>query len=156
MNRETELILEAYDKVNEEGLGGGGGFYKDPIQKELLTLLQPVVLKFIEDKKFHNVTKNAILKQLDNVGKHIQWIPNTVKFADESVTEAEKDAMRMEFVGKKSGKNIKLSTVRKVETDEWVVKVYINGKYSEHATYYTDDKKDALDTMKAMSEDINW
>jgi len=61
----------------------------------------------------------------------------------------------MEFVGQ-SGRKIKLSTVHKVETDEWVVKVYIDGKYNEDATYYTDDKKDALDTMKAMSEDKNW
>ena len=42
--------------------------------------------------------------------------------------------------------------VRKAETNEWVVKAYYNGKYDEESTYYTDDKQDAVDTMKAMIE----
>lgn len=42
--------------------------------------------------------------------------------------------------------------VRKPSTDEWVVKVYNNGKYSEAETYYTNDKTDALHTLKAMKD----
>jgi len=42
--------------------------------------------------------------------------------------------------------------VRKPSTDEWVVKVYNNGKYSEAETYYTNDKSDALETMKDMKK----
>jgi hypothetical protein len=42
--------------------------------------------------------------------------------------------------------------VRKPETNEWVVKWYINGKYDENGTYYTDDKNDANDTYRAMSQ----
>ena len=63
----------------------------------------------------------------------------------------EKEPMRMEF--ECNGKKIVLSTVRKVETDEWVVKVYINGKYQEGPTYYTDDKDDAIATMKHMAKE---
>ena len=33
---------------------------------------------------------------------------------------------------------------------EWVVKWMTNGKRNEDRTYYTDDKKDALDTMSEM------
>lgn len=36
------------------------------------------------------------------------------------------------------------------DTDEWVVKVYIDGKYSDEHSYYTDDKADAEATMASM------
>lgn len=49
-------------------------------------------------------------------------------------------------------KVVRLSLKRKPSTDEWKVNVFINGKYDEDATYYTDDKEDAKDTMKAMKE----
>lgn len=39
---------------------------------------------------------------------------------------------------------------RKSETNEWVVVVYVNGKRDESKCYYTDDKQDAVDTMKHM------
>jgi hypothetical protein len=45
---------------------------------------------------------------------------------------------------------IKAKVVRKVETDEFVVKVYIDGKYDEEASYYTNDKSDAFHTKKAI------
>lgn len=47
---------------------------------------------------------------------------------------------------------IRLTLARKPETNEWLVKVYINGKYSENATYYTNDKQDAIDTAKVMMQ----
>ena len=50
----------------------------------------------------------------------------------------------------KKENTVKISVVRKVETDEWVAKVYINGKYNEDATYYTDDKEDAITTKDHM------
>jgi len=36
---------------------------------------------------------------------------------------------------------------RKAETDEWLVVYYIDGKRNEDGTYYTNDKKDAQDTL---------
>lgn len=47
-----------------------------------------------------------------------------------------------------------IKMVRKPETDEWVVKVYVDGKYDEDKSYYTDDKKDAEDTMKLMKKEM--
>lgn len=35
-------------------------------------------------------------------------------------------------------------------TGEFKVPVYINGKYSEEDTYYTNDMSDAMSTMKSM------
>ncbi len=67
-----------------------------------------------------------------------------------NICEKEKDNMRMEFDCK--GKKVKLCVVRKVGTDEWAVKVYVDGKYKEDPTYYTDDKDDAIATMKHMAE----
>lgn len=67
------------------------------------------------------------------------------------ICEAAKEPMRMEF--ECNGKKVKLCTVRKVETDEWVVKVYVDGKYKEGPTYYTDDKEDAIATMKHMTKE---
>lgn len=49
---------------------------------------------------------------------------------------------------------IKLRLVRKSATEEWLVKVWINGVYSEDQTYYTDDKGDALQTLTAMSQNF--
>lgn len=50
--------------------------------------------------------------------------------------------------------NVRLTISRKPETNEWLVKVYVNGKYSEDKTYYTDDKQDAIDTAKTMMGDF--
>ncbi len=44
--------------------------------------------------------------------------------------------------------NYTYKLARKAETDEWVVKAYKDGKYDEGATYYTNDKQDAIDTMR--------
>ena len=40
--------------------------------------------------------------------------------------------------------------VRKPETDEWAVKAYDDGVYNEEATYYTDDKEDAIATKSTL------
>lgn len=42
----------------------------------------------------------------------------------------------------------------KKKGDEWKVAVFINGKYSEDDTYYTDDEDDAKETRKSMIEDF--
>ena len=44
--------------------------------------------------------------------------------------------------GFKDGREYAFSKVRKID-GEYVVKVYIDGEYSEDYTYYTDDKEDA-------------
>lgn len=49
----------------------------------------------------------------------------------------------------KDGKEYAFAKVRKIE-GEYVVKVYIDGQYSEDDTYYTDDKEDAENTRTAM------
>ena len=36
---------------------------------------------------------------------------------------------------------------RKAETEEWLVVYYIDGKRNEEGTYYTNDKRDAQDTL---------
>jgi hypothetical protein len=45
---------------------------------------------------------------------------------------------------------VKVKVVRKVDTDEFVVKVYVNGKYDEEASYYTNDKQDAFATKQSI------
>jgi len=79
----------------------------------------------------------------------------------ELITEAynkmiitENASMREEF--ELDGKKIKFVVKRKVETDEWLVKVYIDGKYDEDATYYTDDKEDAINTMAHMKKTFHF
>jgi len=44
---------------------------------------------------------------------------------------------------KVAGKETYTKLVHKPDTGEWVVKVYVNGKYDEDKSYYTDDKQDA-------------
>lgn len=56
---------------------------------------------------------------------------------------------RMDKVIGKDGREYTFSKVRKID-GEYVVKVYINGKYSEDDTYYTDDKEDAINTRFDM------
>jgi hypothetical protein len=36
--------------------------------------------------------------------------------------------------------------------NEWIIAVYINGKYNEMQSYYTDDKEDAIGTMFQMKK----
>ena len=54
----------------------------------------------------------------------------------------------------KCGRKIFLNIVKKSSTNEWVVKVHIDGKYSEDSSYYTDDKEDAINTMAAMKKNF--
>ena len=41
---------------------------------------------------------------------------------------------------------------RKSETNEWKVAAFVDGKYNEAMTYYTDDKQDAVGTLAAMEK----
>jgi len=70
---------------------------------------------------------------------------------DDSAIVDDEDAFDRES---KPENTVRLTIARKVETNEWLVKVYVNGKYSEDKTYYTDDKQDAIDTAKAMMGDF--
>jgi hypothetical protein len=67
-----------------------------------------------------------------------------------------KEAVAKELVklAKSLTAKTELKLVRKSETDEWVVKVYIDGKYDEGKSYYTDDKKDAENTMAQMKKEM--
>jgi len=47
-----------------------------------------------------------------------------------------------------------VKVVRKAETDEWLVKYYEDGKYSEDKTSYHDDKDDAEDTAMFVQQKI--
>ena len=49
---------------------------------------------------------------------------------------------------------VDLKLKRLPETDEWRVSVFIDGKYSEEKSYYTDDKQDAIDTMEFMKKEF--
>lgn len=44
----------------------------------------------------------------------------------------------------------KITTKIKKEDDEYIVQLFINGKYQKDADYFTDDKDDAKQTAKAM------
>ncbi len=48
----------------------------------------------------------------------------------------------------------KLRLRRKSETDEWVVRVWIDGVHDEDKDYYTDDKGDAISTMTLMAQQL--
>jgi len=41
---------------------------------------------------------------------------------------------------------------RKPSTDEWVVAAYVDGKFNENKSYYTNDKKDAEATLAKMTQ----
>jgi hypothetical protein len=41
---------------------------------------------------------------------------------------------------------------RKVETNEWIVAAYVDGKFDDDKSYYTDDKQDAIDTMADLKK----
>lgn len=53
---------------------------------------------------------------------------------------------------KDSAETLTFKLKRKAATGEWVVRVYVDGVYSEDRSYYTDDKKNAEDTLRLMSE----
>lgn len=50
--------------------------------------------------------------------------------------------------------NTRLALCRKSETDEFIVRVWIDGKLDEDKCYYTDDKQDALATMDLFAKDL--
>lgn len=52
----------------------------------------------------------------------------------------------------KDKRKVSLKVARKPSTNEWVVKVYFDGVYSDEHSYYTDDKQDALDTATFMAD----
>jgi len=49
---------------------------------------------------------------------------------------------------------VRLKIRRLVESDEWKVSVFFDGKYNEEASYYTDDEDDAKDTKEAMIKEF--
>ena len=61
---------------------------------------------------------------------------------------------KMDKVIDAQGREIVFAKVRKNEYGEYVVKVYVNGKYNEAKSYYTDDKEDAELTREAMIKAI--
>ena len=50
------------------------------------------------------------------------------------------------------GREIAFSKPRKNEFGEWVIKVYLNGKYSEDMTIYESDRESAEATRDAVIE----
>jgi hypothetical protein len=50
--------------------------------------------------------------------------------------------------------NIKIKLHYDRDWQEYQVRVFINGVYSEDKTYFTDDKQDAIDTKKAMENEL--
>lgn len=75
----------------------------------------------------------------------------TIAEAFEQVLATEAEKLQERFKDKRD-RDIFLNVVKKSSTGEWLVKVHINGKYDEDATYYTDDKDDAIRTMAAMKD----
>ena len=50
--------------------------------------------------------------------------------------------------------NVRLVVKKKASTGEWVVRWFDGSKYNDDKSYYTDDKKDAVDTMQAMAKKL--
>lgn len=50
----------------------------------------------------------------------------------------------------RSPDGVKYSIKKKSETGEWMVAAYVNGKFDDDKTYYTNDKADAVGTLDAM------
>jgi len=73
-------------------------------------------------------------------------------FTEKTITD--KLGKLLSSTSKAAASGTRLSLVRKSDTDEWVVKVFIDGKYDESKSYYTDDKQDAINTMSKMKKDM--
>ena len=75
---------------------------------------------------------------------------------DAEVSEEDWNKNRVRMPHRKPGEPLQsdvvvsYSIVRKSDTNEWVVVVKHDGKRHEPSCYYTDNKQDAHDTMKAM------
>ena len=84
--------------------------------------------------------------------------------AEEAVEASDKNAdfeAKIATIKNKKGgslqldNGVRLTLKKKVETDEWVVAYYDNGKYSEDKTYYTNDFDDAILTMTSIAKQEN-
>jgi len=72
----------------------------------------------------------------------------TAKDVQESLKKVEEKKDEI-VVGK-----VKLKLEKDKGTGEWVVKWIENGKFNDDKSYYTDDKEDAIGTMKDMATRI--
>jgi len=70
--------------------------------------------------------------------------------ADALDYEEKNDALKPSAKIRSTKGVVKISVVKKAETGEYVAKVYINGKYQEGPSYYTDSLEDAIATKKHM------
>lgn len=70
--------------------------------------------------------------------------------------EVKKEEVKEEKVEDAIDENVKYK-LNKIKNDygEYVIKAYTDGKYDEEKTYYTDDWKDAVNTLKAMAKQSN-
>ena len=51
--------------------------------------------------------------------------------------------------------NVKLKIVKDTDTSEYIVRWIENGKVNDDKSYYTNDLKDAIGTLKLMAKEIN-
>lgn len=98
-------------------------------------------------------------KLLNWVGIYSRQV-NALSEAEEKEAEEAKVKKAPKGKGKKDSVNDAAKAAhyfrldkRKNEYDEFVVKEYVNGKFQEDGSYYTDDWNDAVETLYAMAED---
>jgi hypothetical protein len=60
---------------------------------------------------------------------------------------------REESVNEKQHPEVDIRLRRSAETDEWIAAVYKRGKFDDDASYFTDDKADAIATMAVMRKE---
>ena len=72
-----EMVGKESGWLKKEAVGlGGRPVYIDPMEKKLLDLLNPIIVKFVQENNLHPAVGSALRNQVNNIGKNIQWIKN--------------------------------------------------------------------------------
>lgn len=85
--------------------------------------------------------------ELENLYESIQFHPDDPKFGNDLSFMSKQD---WEQHG--TPKTVKFTTKRN-NVGEIEVKVWVNGKYDEKKSYFTDDKQDAINTLNRMRKE---
>lgn len=100
-------------------------------------------------KNIFNASLGSFLTKITDSDPLYNAIEKKVREMAESDNKESMEEVTENIENKKSVK----FRIKKNEIGEYVVKVYINGKYDDHKSYFTDDKQDAINTLNTMK---NW
>lgn len=96
-------------------------------------------------KKIYDASLGSFLTSIGDSDPLYATIERKVKDMAESTSETVKENLE-------SSKNVKF-TIKKNDIGEFVVKVWVNGKYDDNKSYFTDDLQDAKNTLLAMKKE---